>query len=80
MQEAIMQAENNIPEFEANKEYPIVGFFKIGKEVFKVVNSACCSVCDIAHKDEWCAQQICAKHERDDKTSVGFILYDELED
>lgn len=76
-----MQTENSIPEFEVNKEYPIGGFFKIGKEVFKVVKSReeLCPACDVATTAQECAHQRCTASEREDRVDVCFILYDELE-
>lgn len=65
-------------EFVPHKEYPIGGFFKIGKEVFKVVEDTyvVCSRCDAEElfvNGEW-ACEVC------NQWDTQFILYDTLDD
>lgn len=73
--------EEQYEEFVPNKEYSIGGFFKIGKEVFKVVQDKQldpdCPNCDI---EDRCYVFACTKWDRKDRAEVYFILYDTLDD
>ena len=69
--------EIQVEDFIPYKEYPVGGYFRIGKEVFKVVSNPyyCCSYCDINATDH-CFKMACDRTEREDEDSVQFILYD----
>ncbi len=76
--------EKEYEEFVPNKEYPVGGFFKIGREVFKVVkytgDAFRCDVCefDDVRYQEYCENGCCTDIERQEP--VYFILYDTLDD
>lgn len=71
--------EEEYEEFVPFKEYPVGGFFKIGKEVFKVVEDKIldknCPNCDI---EDRCYLFKCTKYDRKDHNEVYFTLYDTL--
>lgn len=68
-------------EFVPDKEYSVGEFFKIDKEVFKVVEDGRypCESCDFSRKSV-CEGMICSDCQRSNEDSVQFILYDTLED
>lgn len=72
--------EEQYEEFVLHNEYPVEGFFKIGKEVFKVVKERqpdeSCTSCDIEGR----CYALCTKWDRKDHTEVYFILYDTIDD
>lgn len=69
--------ENTHEEFVPLKEYPVGSFFKVDKEVFKVVKDDC-SHCDYGGF-YGCNLVSCDMYERNDNTEVSFILYDTIE-
>lgn len=69
-------------EFVPDKEYSVGEFFKIDKEVFKVVGDVedDCVSCEFLTNNFFCNNSVCGFSERMDQTSVQFILYDALEE
>lgn len=69
-------------EFVPNKEYAIGEFFKIGREVFKVVSdySLSCNKCEFKHLSSTCYSNVCEPDARFDEVPVSFILYDTLDE
>lgn len=72
------EVEEVYEEFVPYKEYPVGGFFKIGREVFKVVEQTGCTRCEFDNID--CMNLICVDEDRSDANSVIFILYDTLDE
>lgn len=73
--------KNNYQEFIPNHEYKVGDFFKIGSEVFKVVegDGDDCTNCDVwSNSDAGCHSKVCSEYERDDGLDVFFILYDNI--
>lgn len=77
----------DIPEYQEfiyHKDYSIGEYFKIGKEIFKVITDMndCCENCEFntGILAEYCKKFLCAEYGRADMNNVCVILYDTLED
>ena len=76
-----------IEDFDEDKEYSVGEFFKMGNEVFKVIegtdslylHSRDCMICDLPYEIIKCRFR-CSRYERKDRIGVTAILYDTIEE
>lgn len=68
--------------FNSDKEYIVGEFFRIGKEVYKVILDEMegCTNCEFQNVPTLCSKMICGYEMRYSEDSVVFILYDTLEE